>query len=201
MGLFQRNLGPVQMYMCEFNKESHHTLFELPNYWVFQGKPEIFDAAKAIQEDKLHSWSVHAHKEKIKIGDKIILWLTGKNSGCYALAEVSSELYHSSESSNERLYYKKDPGEATSDKVHIKITNDLTRTFISKETLEELPEFIDFNGGNQGTNFTATKRQYEIILNMIEHKEPKNYWLYQPGEDADGWSECLEKKLIDHRLG
>ena len=64
------------MYMCVFNEVAYNELFNIPNYWVFQGNPKIFDTVKAIEDNALESWSVHAHKTKIKVGDKVILWLT-----------------------------------------------------------------------------------------------------------------------------
>lgn len=60
------------------------------NYWIFQGNPK-FDFETALREEILTDWTVSAHKDKIKVGDKVILWITGDQSGCYALAEVTSE--------------------------------------------------------------------------------------------------------------
>ena len=41
------------------------------NYWIFQGNPNAFDMATAIKENLLEDWTVSAHKDKIKIGDKM----------------------------------------------------------------------------------------------------------------------------------
>lgn len=167
-GPFTKDLGVVQMYMCIFNEESFKRIFNQPSYWIFQGSPEIFDTVGAIHDGHLKAWSVHAHKAKIKIGDKIILWLTGKDSGCYSLAEVESDIFNSQELQEERLYYKNDPGGVTSDKVRIKITHDYTNSPILFKELKDLTEFNSFKGGNQGTNFSATKEQYDILLGMSE---------------------------------
>jgi hypothetical protein len=146
------------------------------NYWVFQGNPDIFDTVSAIENNDLESWWVHAHKTKVEKGDKIILWLTGKNSGCYALAEVTSDLYTSSAQENERKYYAEGSDlEKEGDQVKIKITHDCTSTPVLKSMLNELPEFGDFKGGNQGTNFSATKDQYYKIIEMIEQGVKVNY--------------------------
>ena len=139
---------------------------KLVNYWVFQGNPKIFDTVKAIADNALETWSVHAHKTKIKIGDKVILWITGDDSGCYALAEVTSELFHSPEISNEKKYYAKNPEEdVTSDKVKIKITHDLTKSPVLKTEMKINSVFDNFKGGNQGTNFSATEEEFETLLN------------------------------------
>ena len=57
----------------------------------FQGNQKVFDFETALRNEILTDWTVSAHKDKIKVGDKVILWITGNQSGCYALAEVTSE--------------------------------------------------------------------------------------------------------------
>jgi len=167
-----------------------------PDYWVFQGNPDIYDINTAIKDKKLETWSVKSHKTKIKIGDKIILWFTGGKSGCYALAEVSSELFNSKESIDDRKYYLKDPGDEISDKVKIKITHDLTLNPILRETAFSNPLFQDFKGGFQGTNFSATKEQYEALLNIQENMNNKKYWLFAPGEGGKMWEEFFSDGIM-----
>ena len=168
----------------------------MPNYWVFQGNPKIFDTVRAIENNALETWSVHAHKTNIKVGDKVILWMTGKDSGCYALAEVTSKLFHSPEISNEKTYYAQAPGDKlTSDKVKIKITHDLTKRPVLKTEIKTDSLFDNFKGGNQGTNFSATKSEYNSILYWREMKN-KQYWLYSPGENARNWEEFYKYGII-----
>jgi len=195
-GPLTKDLGVVQMYMCVFNEVSFNKLFNKPNYWVFQGNPKIFDTVKAIEDNTLEAWSVHAHKTKIKIGDKVILWITGDYSGCYALAEVTSKLFHSPRISNERKYYAKDQNDdVTSDKVKIKITHDLTKIPVLKTEMKINSVFDNFNGGYQGTNFSATESEYNALLNWREMKN-KQYWLYSPGENARKWEDFYNNGIM-----
>ena len=169
---------------------------KLVNYWVFQGNPKIFDTVKAIADNALETWSVHAHKTKIKIGDKVILWITGDDSGCYALAEVTSELFHSPEISNEKKYYAKNPEEdVTSDKVKIKITHDLTKSPVLKTEMKINSVFDNFKGGNQGTNFSATEEEYMTFLDWHASKDT-NYWIYAPGRNAEYWEEFYNENIL-----
>jgi hypothetical protein len=52
------------------------------NYWIFQGNPNNYPFEEAIKNNLLDAWTVSAHKDKIKVGDKAILWISGKHSGC-----------------------------------------------------------------------------------------------------------------------
>ncbi len=120
-----------------------------PNYWVFQCNPDQYDIFNEWQDRTEETWKVSAHKKEIKPNDKVILWVTGKQSGCYGLCTVTSKILNNEDG----------------DYVKINIDQNLINAPVLKDTLLSLSAFADFNGGNQGTNFRATKEQFEIILN------------------------------------
>jgi len=95
------------------------------NYWIFQGNPKTFDFEAALKQEILTDWTVSAHKDKIKVGDKVILWITGSKSGCYALAEVTSEPHIKTSSPDDHLWKGDQKNELKTD---IKITRNLIDT-------------------------------------------------------------------------
>jgi hypothetical protein len=122
-----------------------------------------------INKDKSYeTWYVNQHLDKIKKGDKVILWQTGKNAGVYALATTTTD-----------VFYDEEEGKNV---IGLKIDTDLSQNPVRKEMI---PEKIlnEMNIGNQGTNFTATKEQYDAIVKSIQTKKP-NIWLFAPGENA-----------------
>ena len=133
------------------------------NYWVFQGNPKVFDFETALKKELVTDWSVSAHKDKIKVGDKVILWITGDNSGCYALAEVTSEPHERTSSPDDHLWQEEDKSELKAD---VKITHNLVDSPILKESIDSLEELKDLKVGNQGTNFSATEEEYKTILDI-----------------------------------
>ena len=138
------------------------------NYWIFQGNPAIYDIERALKAGHLKSWKVASHKDKIKSGDKVVLWQTSSNAGCYALAEVISEVGELAEEEYEKQYYKETKSiEEREDRVKIKIIRYLADEPVLWEEIKELPEFENFKAGNQGTNFTATKEQFETIEDLV----------------------------------
>ncbi|MEO6820882.1 MAG: AAA family ATPase, partial [Ginsengibacter sp.] len=137
------------------------------NYWIFQCNPEEFDFETAVRKNILHDWTVAAHKERIKKGDKVILWLTGKKAGCYALARITSEPSESNISPDNHLW-KKAP--KISLKAGIEITNNLLDNPLLWQNIKNDPELADLKVGNQGTNFTATRKQYNGLLELIENR-------------------------------
>ena len=140
------------------------------NYWVFQGNPEIYDITKALKAGHLKSWKVAAHKDKIKIGDQVILWQTGSLSGCYAFAEVTSDVNIFEEETNEQQYYTETLNTNATERVQIKIIKNLVEDPILWKDIKEHPTFLNFKAGNQGTNFSATEAEFNALLHLYESK-------------------------------
>lgn len=198
----------VKSYIPEFYDGSNHLLLAQDilftmldrdrndsdcNYWIFQGNPKIYNIVASLNDNALKSWSVKSHKEAIKPGDKVILWVTGNETGCYGLAEVKSEVIQEKDDEAELSYYINPVKNEVSNRIKIEVTHNFANLPILKNEIESLPGFEDFKGGNQGTNFTATKEQYERMLllrsdkntidqfkNNANMKLPLNQILYGP---------------------
>ncbi|WP_262987362.1 AAA family ATPase [Flavobacterium sinopsychrotolerans] len=163
------------------------------NYWVFQGNPKIYNMIAALEANAIKTWTVSAHKDKIKIGDKIILWLTGQNSGCYALARVTSAVTYRKEENSEMDFYLKSTEQVDNNRVSIEIEHNYFNNPVLWETIKNDDVFKDFKGGSQGTNFTTIREQYETLLDLNSIKsgidmgtinnriiQPLNQILYGP---------------------
>jgi len=154
-------------YSAPWNKWASFNLDRKLNYWIFQGNPKVFDFETALKQKILTGWTVSAHKNKIKKGDKVILWISGSKSGCYALAEVTSEPHKKTSSPDDYLWKGDDKSEL---KVDIKITHNLVSSPILKEEIISLEKLKHLKGGNQGTNFSATKEEYDTLSEMASLK-------------------------------
>ncbi|GLR16005.1 EVE domain-containing protein [Portibacter lacus] len=163
------------------------------NYWIFQGNPNVFDFETALRDEILSDWTVSAHKGKIKTGDKVIIWITGEQSGCYGFAEVVSEPYEKTSSADDHSWKVEDKSALKAD---IKITHNIVDSPILKSIVDSREELKDLKVGNQGTNFSATEDEFESLLGLAIHKTKKQYWLYAPGENARNWEEFYENGII-----
>jgi len=152
------------------------------NYWIFQGNPKVFDFETALKDELLTDWTVSAHKDKIKVGDKVILWITGSKSGCYALAEVTAEPHTKTSSPDYHLWKGEDKSELKAD---IKITNNLVENPILKSDIESLEELNELKVGNQGTNFSATEDEYQTLLDLISANNNSAYASVKNVLDSD----------------
>ena len=112
------------------------------NYWIFQCNPDSFDYGNALKNNLIDTWTVSAHKDKIKVGDKVIIWVTGKNTGCYALAQVTSEPEIKSNTKDSALWKTEDKNPL---KVGIEITHNLVSNPILLNDIKEIAEFEKLN--------------------------------------------------------
>lgn len=146
------------------------------SYWLFQGNPKVFDLEAALKEEKLRSWRVTAHKSKITPGDKVILWASGDKRGCYALAEVESEVYEDGVNEEEVPYYNESVEDDTFDQVQLRITHNLSSNPITEERIKGEEKLSELNVGHQGTNFTSTEEEFNVLLDMAESIDADSKW-------------------------
>lgn len=167
----------LQQGICKVqNRDIRNKVIDLwnsrnANYWIFQGNPSVFDFETAIKNNLLEDWTVSAHKDKIKKGDKVILWISGKNSGCYSLAEVTSEAQNITQSKDAHLWKTEDKNPL---KAGIKITHNIIETPLLWSKIKGTKGLENLKVGNQGTNFTATKREFKTILSLINNTTASN---------------------------
>jgi hypothetical protein len=162
---------PLQQGICRVHAPYKNTAINtwhdrFISYWVFQCNPAEFDFETAVRNNLLHDWTIAAHKDKIKKGDKVILWLTGKRSGCYALARVTSDPAESTSSPDNHLW-KIEPKNSL--KSGIEILHNLIGKPLLWRNIKEYEVLKDLKVGNQGTNFTANRKQYNTLLKLIEN--------------------------------
>lgn len=178
------------------NINSSTQIKTLPNYWIFQGNPKVYNMKAGLMADSIKTWTVSSHKNNIKIGDKFILWQTGINSGCYATGEVASNVTIMKENGEEMNFYNSPTPQIDNTRVRVLIENNIADNPILRDKIKELEVFKDFKGGNQGTNFSATKDEYEAMIKLIKNQKSIQYWIYAPGEKASKWNDFYNEKIM-----
>jgi len=130
------------------------------NYWIFQANPKWYDAVGALRDNAVDRWTVAAHKQLIKPGDRAIIWVTGPDAGCYALVTITSAI---APMPNESPAYTVNSSfNSIHDRVLITIDHNLWDRPILESSIADAQ--LGLKAGNQGTTFSATKEQYEHLL-------------------------------------
>lgn len=181
---FQKNLSRIE----DIKLNSLNKKIEI-NYWVFQGNPKVFDFETALRKEILTDWTVSSHKDKIKTGDKVILWISGSKAGCYALAEITSEPHLKVSSPDDHLWKE----EVKSDfKTDLKITHNLINNPILKNIVDSIDDLKNLKVGSQGTNFSSTKEEYETLLDLSSSNSSGVYAAIKKVLDPEKLSSYIE---------
>ncbi|MGK7877709.1 MAG: EVE domain-containing protein [Xenococcaceae cyanobacterium] len=57
-------------------------------YWLFQSNPKYYRILDAIRELEQMPWLVTRYAKEMAVGDGVLVWMSGKEAGIYAIAEM-----------------------------------------------------------------------------------------------------------------
>lgn len=158
-------------------------------YWAFQANPKRYKIVDCLRNEDLSTWTVSSHGSSMKVGDKVILWVTGEKSGVYALLELTSTPFLGKDGEVEQRYWTDEGDNLETERVGVSIEANFAENPLTKEELEKQDWFRDRKFGKpgvMGTNFEATREMYEELKAYAEEREQS---------DQLGFNEV--KKLFD----
>src|SRR5262249_36816864 len=59
-------------------------------YWALQANPSRYRILQAVVDFDETTWTANQYADQIQVGNQILMWLSGPNSGGYALGEVTA---------------------------------------------------------------------------------------------------------------
>ncbi len=159
------------------------------NIWLFQANPQIYNLAEDLQNFQVADedwWDVTRFKNEMKQGDKVILWVAGKQGGVYALGELLSE-----------------PNEEKGGtwKVPFRYTHILDRPVL-RDTIKGHPILrnMEILRMAQGANKRVTKEEWNALQALITNRNDGNassrIWKISAGEAGKHWQAFQEHRLI-----
>lgn len=145
-----------------------------PHYWIFQFNPNIYDWFGWIKENERNTeqWLVSRYTDRVSVGDKIVIWCSGEDSGVYGLAEAMTYPLKKPLNSEQAKYYKAvDDVDKFSVKpsVYIKYFKTFVGSPISKDKCKEdsiLCRMEILNDFTNATNFKLNKQQWDRIKTL-----------------------------------
>jgi len=148
--------------------------------WIFQANPQRYDILNSIADKELIEdvWEVSRYKDQIRAGHICLIWMSGKESGIYAVGDITSnpEFMVDSPISTKYWVYDADKSQARL-RVKYKYRLKLVNNPIMRAELKSISELqsMEIFRQPQGTNFRVTNEEWEIILDLLK----KRYCLEQ----------------------
>lgn len=145
---------------------------ETPSVWIFQANPQIYDILNALNDPEVGNsvhWTINQYKNEIHKGHLAIIWMSGKESGIYALARIESEPSLMEENEPEKKYWIENNGNETRCRVKLTIIKKFLNFPILKKKLQNIRELSSLSilRRFQGTNFPVRDSEWDVISRLV----------------------------------
>jgi len=147
----------------------------LVNIWIFQANPNRYDVLNALSDPEIqqHRWQVNQHKKNINKGDIALIWMSGKEAGIYAVAEIASDPSIMGEPPSEEKYWTSSHDKGVK-RLRVDLFNKavLINSPIYRNELKELDLLRNMSilKVAQGTNFPVTLDEWSVIKGLIDKR-------------------------------
>jgi len=145
----------------------------LVNIWIFQANPNRYDILNALSDPAVqqYHWQVNQNKREIKKGDIALIWMSGKEAGIYAVAEIASDPSIMVEPSSEQKYWMSSDDKGDK-RLRVELINKaiLINNPVYRHALKEIEQLKNLSilRVAQGTNFPVTLDEWSVIKNLIK---------------------------------
>ena len=147
----------------------------LINVWMFQANPTRYDILNALLDPEVqrYSWYVNQYINQIKQGDIALIWMSGKEAGIYAVAEIISNPSIISETPAEEKYWISNEDKGVK-RLRVELINKtiLINSPVYRHELKALTKLANLRilRVPQGTNFPVSPAEWQIIKELINKK-------------------------------
>jgi predicted RNA-binding protein with PUA-like domain len=165
----------VQTYQQSIQKMGVEAETGQRRVWIFQANPQRYDVLNALADEALVDdvWEVSRYKSEIHAGHIGLVWMSGKESGIYAVFDITSEPQMMVDSEQSAKYWmdEKDKGQLRR-RVKIRYRLRLINNPIFKEELKKMPELENMAvfKFTQATNYPVTNDEWQEILGMLKKR-------------------------------
>ena len=140
-------------------------------FWLFQGNPQYYRVLDAIKELEQMPWLVTRYAKDIIPGDGVIIWISGKQGGIYATAEVIEPAQFITQIPDKK-YWVDSTRTLGKQQAIIRFTHKLTESALLKNRLQEdsvLKNLLVLRAPNS-TNFKVSAEEWEQVQKLIQER-------------------------------
>ena len=142
-----------------------------PATWIFQANPRDYDIAASLAAERIELWNLRQHASKVKVGDRVLVWISGRESGIYAVGEVVNAPVNQPDSIVGRQYWKSAGGHQVWPRVEVRYNRVLLDRPLYKKYLEFDAALTQLAILRQprGTNFAVTADEWEALDSWLSN--------------------------------
>lgn len=157
-----------------------------PRVWIFQANPKFYRILEALQHLDRMQFLTNRYKDRIQVGDIVLLWMSGNHAGIYAQARVLEGVAERKSDGNDAAFWA-DPssGGTTKPRVVLAIEKRFLGNPLLKTTIaatEGLGNLMILRQPN-GTNFPVDVDAWELLRPLLPTEETR-----EPAREVLTWA-------------
>lgn len=169
----------VYLNICDSLKKYYETSSSIKNHldfsyaawvysqpYIFQCNPKYYDIKGALENlDKIGYRVKPQHRDKVKEGARVYIWMSGADGGIIAKAKVISSVDYHNDPEGDKYYIDISQNNEKNESVWIQFTDKRVNNIISRNEIINHPVLKDLNilKMAQGTNFPISLEQAKAI--------------------------------------
>jgi len=141
-----------------------------PQTWIFQANPAKYKILESLKSKQKELWNLRQHAKDVMIGDRVLIWISGKDAGIYAIGTVRSSPAKMPDSEEDMPFWiAPEEGKRVISRVWVEyskifLEKPLYRRFIEFDPVLENLAIIKFP---RGTNFKVQEAEWIAIENWL----------------------------------
>lgn len=157
-----------------------------PRVWIFQANPKFYRILEALQHLDRMQFLTNRYKDRIQVGDIVLLWMSGNHAGIYAQARVLEGVAERKSDGDDAAFWA-DPssGGTTKPRVVLAIEKRFLGNPLLKTTIaatEGLANLMILRQPN-GTNFPVDVDAWELLRPLLPTQETR-----EPAREVLTWA-------------
>ena len=157
-----------------------------PRVWIFQANPKLYRILEALQHLDRMQFLTNRYKDRIHVGDIVLLWMSGNHAGIYAQARVVEGVADRKSDGDDAAFWA-DPSSGATTKPRVVLAiekrflgNPLLKTTIA--ATEGLANLMILRQPN-GTNFPVDADAWELLRPLLPTEETR-----EPAREVLTWA-------------
>ncbi len=138
--------------------------------WIFQANPTRYRILDSLRMEASELWNLNQHSQDIRVEDRVVLWVSGRSAGIYAVGTVASPAFNVPDTSEGQQYWiDTEAGRRAKPRVLVEYHTLLHERPLLKAFLQWDPDLEDLSVLRQprGTNFPVSLHEWRAIKRWL----------------------------------
>lgn len=139
--------------------------------WIFQANPLLYQIEQSLRVEQEDKWNLRQHHRRIQVGDRVLIWISGKHAGIYAVGKVLTSPTVEPDSAKGIGYWiDKRQGYRAISRVNVRYERVMLDRPLLRDFLLCDPSLwtLSILRNPRGTNFAVTETEWQALKTWLD---------------------------------